>query len=49
MQKIPCHPHRSPSVSFLLLASDLAGLVLDISVIIISTILLLAIRIEGFL
>jgi hypothetical protein len=37
--KIPCHPHRSPSVSLLLLASDLAGLVLIISIIIISTIL----------
>jgi hypothetical protein len=37
--KIPCHPHRSPSVSLLLLASDLAGLVLVISIIIISTIL----------
>jgi hypothetical protein len=35
--KIPCHPHRSPSVS--LLASDLAGLVLIINIIIISTIL----------
>jgi hypothetical protein len=38
--KIPCHPHRSPYVSLLLLlASDLAGLVLVISIIIISTIL----------
>jgi hypothetical protein len=37
--KIPCHPHRSPSVSLLLYASDLAGLVLVISIIIISTIL----------
>jgi hypothetical protein len=37
--KIPCHPHRSPSISLLLLASDLAGLVLVISIIIISTIL----------
>jgi hypothetical protein len=36
--KIPCHPDRSPSVS-LLLASDLVGLVLVISIIIISTIL----------
>jgi hypothetical protein len=26
--KIPCHPHKSPSVSLLLLASDLAELVL---------------------
>jgi hypothetical protein len=30
--KIPCHPHRSPSVNLLLLASDLAGLVLVISI-----------------
>jgi hypothetical protein len=37
--KIPCHPHRSPSVSLLLLASDLAGLALVISIIIISTII----------
>jgi hypothetical protein len=37
--KIPCHPHMSPSVSLLLLASDLVGLVLVISIIIISTIL----------
>jgi hypothetical protein len=37
--KIPCHPHRSPSVSLLLLASDLARLVLVISIIIISTII----------
>jgi hypothetical protein len=37
--KIPCHPHRSPSVSLFLLASDLTGLVLVISIIIISTIL----------
>jgi hypothetical protein len=37
--KIPCHPHRSPYVSLLLLASDLAGLVLVISIIIISTML----------
>jgi hypothetical protein len=36
--KIPCHPHRSPFVG-LLLASDLAGLVLVISIIIISTII----------
>jgi hypothetical protein len=38
--KILCHPHRSPSISLLLLASDLAGLVLVISIIIISTIIL---------
>jgi hypothetical protein len=37
--KMPCHPHRSPSVSLLLLASDLTGLILVISIIIISTIL----------
>jgi hypothetical protein len=37
--KIPSHPHKSPSVSLLLLASDLTGLVLVISIIIISTIL----------
>jgi hypothetical protein len=36
--KIPCHPHRSPFVSLLLLAFDLAGLVLIISIIIITTI-----------
>jgi hypothetical protein len=36
--KIPCHPHRSPFVR-LLLASDLAGLVLVIDIIIISTII----------
>jgi hypothetical protein len=36
--KIPCHPHSSPFVSLLLLASDLARLVLIISIIIISTI-----------
>jgi hypothetical protein len=36
--KIPCHPHRIPFVS-LLLASNLAGLVLVISIIIIPTIL----------
>jgi hypothetical protein len=37
--KIPCHPHRSPSVSVLLLAFDLAGFVLIIRIIIVSTIL----------
>jgi hypothetical protein len=37
--KIPCHPHRSPFVSLLLLSSDLAGLVLVTNIIIISTIL----------
>jgi hypothetical protein len=36
--KIPCCPHRSPSVS-LLLTSDLAGLVLIVNIIIISAIL----------
>jgi hypothetical protein len=36
---ITCHPHRSPSVSLLLLAFDLAGLILVINIIIISTIL----------
>jgi hypothetical protein len=35
--KLPCHPHKSPSVS--LLTSDIAGLVVVISIIIISTIL----------
>jgi hypothetical protein len=37
--KIPCHPHRIPSISLLLLASDLAGLILFIIIIIIYTIL----------
>jgi hypothetical protein len=37
--KIPCYPHRSSSVSLLLLAFDLAGLVLVINIINISTIL----------
>jgi hypothetical protein len=37
--KITCHPQRSPSVSLLLLSSDLTGLVLVINIIIISTIL----------
>jgi hypothetical protein len=37
--KIPCHPHRSPSVSLLHVTSDLAGLILIICIIIIPTIL----------